>query len=76
MHSLVGVDELRLITFLDGPLEGFVHEVAAGEPVPVVLSERDLADSTRKYHYRVVDSRSGLVGFFDCSESNPSPPTA
>lgn len=68
MLFLALMSSARLITFMDGPLEGRVQKVKPGLPIPTTISRRDPKDRTRVYMYRVLGCDGECQAYFDCSE--------
>ena len=62
------------VTFMDGPLEGYVHQVEAGSPVPTAIIRPDPQDDTRVYIYRVLTCDGACHAYFDYSERGVQEP--
>src|SRR5262245_5291071 len=74
MPAVASMSSTRLITFMDGPLEGYVHQVKLGLPIPSTISRRDPKDKTRVYVYRVLGCDDKCPAYFDYSEHCDLPP--
>jgi hypothetical protein len=64
----------KTVTFMDGPLEGYVHKVEAGSPVPTAITRQDPKDRTRVYIYRVLSCGGTCHAFFDFSQRSEREP--
>jgi hypothetical protein len=55
---------VRTVELMDGPLEGTMHAIEPGLPVPNRIGRKDKTDSALMHWYRVIDDK----GYLECSE--------